>query len=66
MVSQKVENVMAKKKVQDQGEQIMRNEAYFIVRRMNSGCIATQKLSFLRSHQGWPCISHLIELNTRL
>jgi len=30
MISQKVENVMAKKKVQAQGTQILQNEAYLL------------------------------------
>jgi len=59
--------MMAKKKIQDQGAQILRNEAYFIVRRMNSGCNATQSASGgLRSHQDWSGTSHLIELNKPL
>jgi hypothetical protein len=35
-----------------QGAQILRNEAYREVRCSDEGCSATQKLNFLRSHQG--------------
>ena len=38
------------KKVQVQGVQIMRNEAYIEVRRSDEGCGTTQKLDLLRSH----------------
>jgi len=41
---------MAKKKVQVQGAQSLRNEAYECT-LSDEGCSATQKLSFLRSHQ---------------
>ncbi len=39
------------KKLQIQGAQILRNEAYLLVRRSDEGCSATQKLDFLRSRQ---------------
>jgi hypothetical protein len=37
------------KKFRRQGAQIMRNEAYFAVRRNDEGCSATQHPDFLRS-----------------
>ncbi|PIP36521.1 MAG: hypothetical protein COS92_01740 [Desulfobacterales bacterium CG07_land_8_20_14_0_80_52_14] len=39
------------KKLQMQGAQILRNEAYLLVRRNDEGCSATQQMDFLRSHQ---------------
>jgi len=39
------------KKIQIQGAQILRNEAYLLVHRSDEGCSATQKLDFLRSRQ---------------
>jgi len=39
------------KKLQMQGAQIMRSEAYLQVRRNDEGCSATPQMDFLRSHQ---------------
>ncbi|MBI4619977.1 MAG: hypothetical protein HY739_07425 [Desulfobacterales bacterium] len=39
------------KKLQMQGAQILRSEAYFGVRRNDEGCRVTQQMDFLRSHQ---------------
>ena len=39
------------KKLQMQGAQILRNEAYLVVRRNDEGCRATPQMDFLRSHQ---------------
>ncbi|KAF0121912.1 MAG: hypothetical protein FD151_1016, partial [bacterium] len=39
------------KKLQMQGAQILRSEAYLGVRRNDEGCSATPQMDFLRSHQ---------------
>ena len=39
------------KKIQIQGAQILRNEAYLLVHRSDEGCSATQKVDFLGSRQ---------------
>jgi len=39
------------KKLQMQGAQILRSEAYIEVHRNNEGCSATPQMDFLRSHQ---------------
>ncbi len=41
------------KKFQRQGAQILRSEAYFVVRRNDEGCSATQHMDFLQSRH--PC-----------
>ena len=45
----KSHQVEAQKKLQMQGAQILRNEAYIDVRRNDEGCSATQQMDFLRS-----------------
>jgi|GEM_PF-3513348 len=39
------------KKIQRQGAQIPRNEAYIFIRRNDEGCRATQHMEFLRGRQ---------------
>ena len=40
-----------RKKLQRQGAQIQRNEAYFCVRRNDEGCSVTQHMNFLRGRE---------------
>ncbi len=49
MISLKVGIRRQRKKIQMQGAQILRNEAYIEVRCNDEGCSATQHMDFLRS-----------------
>jgi hypothetical protein len=72
MISQKVGIRRQRKKVQMQGAQILRNEAYIEVRCNDEGCRTTQpfgfaqgrehverQMDFLRSRQSWVILEQI-------
>jgi hypothetical protein len=46
-----LQKVWQSKKLQMQGAQILRSEAYLEVRSNDEGCSVTPQMGFLRSHQ---------------